>query len=608
MANDIGLKIELEGEQDFFRALRQIDSEIRVHSSELSLVAAQYGRNTNELEGLTAEQNALTRAIEAQTQKVNALSQGWEIMAERHGENSRQANITQTNLNRAQAEVVRLTKGLEDNKTAQAHLTDEAKKSSRGVVQLGDAFDEAGQKTLSFTDVVKASAFGDILADIIRKATSAMTNFISEGQAYSASLDEVQNVVDTVFGAEGGRQLDEWSKTSMEVMGVAQLTAKDFASTLGSIIHNTGIATDKNLEMSTSLSAISSDWASFRDLPIEQTFNAIRSATTGQTQAINNMGLAMNVGLLEVYALEKGIRKKYNTMSEAEKMTLRYNYIMDKSAHVVGDFGANIDTLHNQQQLLENQTKQLSGAFADNFTPSITRSLTSINEYLLENADKLANLGQIVALVVDVLADFLKVLLSIPPELIIVIGGALTLVKTFVEINNTFKLVKKGSEGLSTGVKLLTQTFSPFELKIMAVIGTLTILLFLLLALKEGADKAAHSISSLGGKSGNIQGGNLNAYATGTTNAKRGPALVGEQGPELVWFNGGEGVLNAARTSRALSVGTGGVNPKAIESSAYHDNRSLTIYTDNDQVLTEVKNWWSSKRLDARMNGNEPII
>ena len=38
-------------------------------------------------------------------------------------------------------------------------------------------------------------------------------------------------------------------------------------------------------------------------------------------------------------------------------------------------------------------------------------------------------------------------------------------------------------------------------------------------------------------------------YASGTENAAPGLALVGEEGPELVYFNGGEKVLNATRTA-----------------------------------------------------------
>ncbi len=43
--------------------------------------------------------------------------------------------------------------------------------------------------------------------------------------------------------------------------------------------------------------------------------------------------------------------------------------------------------------------------------------------------------------------------------------------------------------------------------------------------------------------------GSIPGYAVGTTNAERGIAVVGEDGPELVFFNGGERVLTAAETA-----------------------------------------------------------
>lgn len=48
-------------------------------------------------------------------------------------------------------------------------------------------------------------------------------------------------------------------------------------------------------------------------------------------------------------------------------------------------------------------------------------------------------------------------------------------------------------------------------------------------------------------------GRGISAYAAGTTSAATGFALVGEYGPELVYFHGGERVLTAEETDRALS-------------------------------------------------------
>ena len=45
------------------------------------------------------------------------------------------------------------------------------------------------------------------------------------------------------------------------------------------------------------------------------------------------------------------------------------------------------------------------------------------------------------------------------------------------------------------------------------------------------------------------QGGCLQQYASGTESAAPGFALVGEHGPELVYFNGGEQVMTAEETA-----------------------------------------------------------
>lgn len=52
----------------------------------------------------------------------------------------------------------------------------------------------------------------------------------------------------------------------------------------------------------------------------------------------------------------------------------------------------------------------------------------------------------------------------------------------------------------------------------------------------------------------------FSGYATGTNNATSGLHLVGEAGPELVKFRGGEQVLNAANTQKALEGAGGNVN------------------------------------------------
>lgn len=59
----------------------------------------------------------------------------------------------------------------------------------------------------------------------------------------------------------------------------------------------------------------------------------------------------------------------------------------------------------------------------------------------------------------------------------------------------------------------------------------------------------------VGGPNYAKQSGNQIAYASGTTSARAGIALVGEEGPELVQMRGGERVYDAMQTARMLAGG-----------------------------------------------------
>ena len=73
--------------------------------------------------------------------------------------------------------------------------------------------------------------------------------------------------------------------------------------------------------------------------------------------------------------------------------------------------------------------------------------------------------------------------------------------------------------------------------------------------IQDGVARAQSAIDSLNFSKNTLSGGGYHEYATGTLDAAPGLALVGEEGPELVNFGGGEVVYTAAETSNILSRG-----------------------------------------------------
>ena len=103
MADDFGLKIGLEGEKEFKKALADINQSFKVLGSEMQLVASQFGKNEQSIDSLTAKNQVLERQIEAQKQKITTLRSALDNAAAFFGESDRRTQQWQIQLNKAEA-------------------------------------------------------------------------------------------------------------------------------------------------------------------------------------------------------------------------------------------------------------------------------------------------------------------------------------------------------------------------------------------------------------------------------------------------------------------------------------------------------------------------
>ena len=106
------------------------------------------------------------------------------------------------------------------------------------------------------------------------------------------------------------------------------MQAKKYTSTLGAMMKSSGLTGKAVTSMSTDLAGLAADMASFYNLDFETAFEKIRSGISGETEPLKQLGINMSVANLEAYALSQGITKSYESMTQAEQVTLRYNYLM----------------------------------------------------------------------------------------------------------------------------------------------------------------------------------------------------------------------------------------------------------------------------------------
>lgn len=119
---------------------------------------------------------------------------------------------------------------------------------------------------------------------------------------------------------------------------------------------------------------------------------------------------------------------------------------------------------------------------------------------------------------------------------------------------------------------------------------------------------AAAASNALAGASGS-SGGNIPGYAVGTESAAPGFAVVGENGPELVYFNGGETVLTAPETRAAFDEAqlfTQSVSKNALDFAAIREAAGLN--EDSMQMLYHDWTAYSEYEAASTMNTATPAV
>lgn len=211
----------------------------------------------------------------------------------------------------------------------------------------------------------------------------------------ASDLNEVQNVVDTTFGSSADK-INKWAKTAGESFGLSELAAKQYTSTMGAMLKSMGMSEDATTDMSIALAGLAGDMASFYNLDAADAFEKLRSGISGETEPLKELGINMSVANLEAFALSEGITTAYDSMTQAEQATLRYQYIMQATADAQGDFSDTSDSLANQQRILQMEVETLSADLGQALLPAalgVVEGLRSLVEWAGQNQTTLTILA-----------------------------------------------------------------------------------------------------------------------------------------------------------------------------------------------------------------------
>lgn len=194
-------------------------------------------------------------------------------------------------------------------------------------------------------------------------------------------MQEVQNVVDTAFG-ESKQKMEDFADTAVQTYGISKLTAKQTGSTFMAMASGMGLAQDSASDMAIALTGLSADMSSFYNVEQSVASTALKSIFTGETETLKQFGIVMTDANLQAYALSQGISKSTSEMTQAEKVQLRYNYVMAQTSLAQGDFAKTSDSWANQTRILSEQWKEFAGTIGTVLMNVLLPAVKTINQVL----------------------------------------------------------------------------------------------------------------------------------------------------------------------------------------------------------------------------------
>ena len=220
----------------------------------------------------------------------------------------------------------------------------QGKALAKQMKDTGEEFDDAGESSSRFADVLKANLTSEaiigglkVLGKGILEVGKAFGSLVVEGVKSFAELEQNIGGSEAVFG-EFATSIQKTAEQAYRTMGTTQSEYLATANKMGALFQGSGLDAQRSMDLTTQAMQRAADMASVMGIDTQSALDAVTGAAKGNYTMMDNLGVAMNATTLEAYRVSQGMDTAFSKMTNAEKAELAMKYFFENTTQYAGNF------------------------------------------------------------------------------------------------------------------------------------------------------------------------------------------------------------------------------------------------------------------------------
>ncbi len=247
-----------------------------------------------------------------------------------------------------------------DSKDARVEL----KKFDKALDETGTGAKEARRETVNLSEGFRNL----VTAGVITAAGRALFEFAKASVLAASDVEESLSKFNVVFAETAGTVTDELAAMA-DATSRSRFDLMEFAATFQDTFVPLGFAREEAAAMSTQLTQLAVDLASFNNVAEPDVVRDLQSALVGNTETLRKYGVVATQAAIVQKALELGLADSAKEMTAQDKAAAILAITLEGTADAQGDAERTAGSFANQSRALEAAIQDLKVSIGDDLLP-----------------------------------------------------------------------------------------------------------------------------------------------------------------------------------------------------------------------------------------------